>query len=912
MARQANFFSDLMIRVGLQNDTEMGAASVKRSVTALEHVIGQSGKRMRNAYLAAFPALLTMGLARQIGGAIASTLAPAARVQDAMRRLEVFGTYTGQTFEQFAADTTRAARAVALETGMETGILLEGMNELSKQGLKAREALIGMAAAARIARLEGGSDGLGKSIETTSKLVAAFNFTGDELEFRLNQLGVVANKTRLDYGELGEGMAKLSRGVAAANPHFEDMLFVLAKTRPLSTSIADAGDATRMLYQGVAANAAKVEAILGVRIGRDATGHFTNLSTAIFEARAKGPAAMTHIFEELTRVLGKKSVSALGALRIAADHAFESAGGNAEKARKIFFELKNEMANAGDVIRENVADVMRDNLTPSWDRFVVSIKQVSERLGPALTDPLISLLRSMTEAALAAGRLADLFASATLSFKEGAPWIYGVVVGLSKFLTVGVLVTGTIRTMSFLMASAGAFLTQGFRERTAALLGLEATQAASLRATHVYTLVTQKNAMAHTVLSNALQREALAQAELTFATTQATKAKAADAVASAQQARAAAAATAAGLVGMSRLAVASRVVVGGLTGWFGILLTFATMLVPLFMDFSSDMESLETKATQAGAANRAGMKSFGDANELAASGFILAAENLKKTFGEKPTVLKDTVFAKMPRIMDEMRRNLKPDAQKRFMPGIQSNVAEATRLWGEIQNIYKTTPPDKIPLVSEQLRTQLIQQLEPLGFMTEIIGTQSKFSEQLAGEIKTMGGSLATQGPTQERQAALLQEIANNTAIAINKTPVTIGGGTASAAPAAKTVGGALFGGTGRQQSLEAAAPEAPSAFRASELGAVGMWIGEAIAGAVESARLKMDVEATQRGIETLRERGAASPVMEQRARDRTNELLLQLNRQIAGGITTNVTPESQGHVNAAATNVTNEREGRP
>ena len=89
-----------------------GTASAKRNMDKMATAAQVAGRRTRNAFLGAFPALLTLNIVRQVAGGITRAVEPATALNDSLRRLATFAGLSGDELESFSQRAVVASQRI--------------------------------------------------------------------------------------------------------------------------------------------------------------------------------------------------------------------------------------------------------------------------------------------------------------------------------------------------------------------------------------------------------------------------------------------------------------------------------------------------------------------------------------------------------------------------------------------------------------------------------------------------------------------------------------------------------------------------------------------------------------------------------------------------------------------------------
>ncbi len=703
-----------------QDRSRPGVESAKKGVKSLATAAVASANTTRNAFVGAFPAIIALGVVRQIAQAVGAFVRPAAQLRDSMRRVAAFANLGTESFAEFKGELLEFAQAAGLEVGISTSKVVDAFVEMSKKGIPARDALASLVSVTRLARV--GNIEVTESAEAAVKLFRVWGATSKDLTTKLDQLALVASKSSINFDELTGLIARSSGAVAVAEPRFAELLFVLAATRDTAASAALTATQVRRAYEFFAQRANRISGELDVAVREKAGGAFRDLSQIMFEIAERDLPNFSVEISKLTKILGTKSVKPIQALALAIRRSFKDKDGiavSADVAREAFFKLRKEIDIAGIVVEELSTKQVKANLIIQMDRLRVATEQVRESFGVALLAPLLGAVDAFTDFFVITKRIIDAITDVTAS-NETVVQVFGAMLQVFGTVTAaattffGVLLFG--RAVSVLFGAAIKFTTFSLFANSIAIKGMAADQ---LRAV---------------ASSTALGRGLLG-------------------------------------VGASALTASRAVRLFSLTlGPLGIFAAVMSTLVIAFDLFGSDIDKLDKTVADAKNARDSAAARLFQAGDLAGAAFLRSAAEIKSIFKKPPTLIKESLIDQIPRLIARLRET-DPTLGKQAGTRLESQAIIAAGAFKEFKAVGTSEDPDAI--VGLIARTNLQQAAKEFAFI--LSASSDKQLQQAGKDFQQLATGLSAQGETQEAQARLLDEIRKNTEATAKKLGADLG-----------------------------------------------------------------------------------------------------------------------------------------
>ena len=636
-----------------------GTASAARNVKRLGDTAVATAGRTRTAFLGAFPAFLTLGVIRQMAHAFAGLLKPAIEFQGAMADMRAFARVTGGTVEEFGEQSMSTFVTISRASRITLPEVIRGFTDLSKKGLESGVALKTLGTAALLASVA--ETDLGKITDASFTLISSFGLKADEVSHRLNQLAVAANGSAIDFDELSTIVTRTTSGVVQAKPVFEDFAFVLAKTRDVSGEAAIAGTQVRRAYETFVAKREEIAAALGISTVDKATGRVLQLSDVMFKAAEEGR-NMSSVVKTIGGIIGSRAVIPFAGLSNAIEKAMRESGGNIDVARQKFFQLRDDIINASDIIAEKARIQLRDNLGQQLQLLQVDVGLLGTAIGTSLTPALSDLV-------LVADRVVRVFTTIANGFSTAGEALgpFGALLGsifgfLSKglvILTSWIAITAAARAGWALFSGALSFGLTPLRGTLIAMAGLRANAASTGGSIGLLTAAMRTA----TVVSTAQMRTTLLQARAFNLVGVSTRT------------------AATGMIFFSRAARVASMAFGGV----GVIVALLATILPWLVDFGddiTDLEKLQGATLDDQDSQLARLRANGDE---AGAKFLKAAMVIEKVIGKKVEPFRPETIEKLGGAF----ARLPVDFQNKFGVGFQQTLATIGPMVAEAERASK-------------------------------------------------------------------------------------------------------------------------------------------------------------------------------------------------------------------------------
>lgn len=686
-----------------------GVASATRNVRQLETVATGAAGRTRTAFLGAFPAFLTLGVLRQIGGAVRGLLAPVMDFDDAMADMRAFAHVTGDTIEHFGEQNQATFVAIARASRTAIPDVIRGFTELSKKGLEADVALAGTAGAAMLATV--GHVELNKTLGAAFTLANTFGFGAVELGHRLDQMAVAANGSSLGFDDIADAVVRTTNGVVRAKPVFEDLLFVLAATRDSSVSTAMAGTQVRLAYERLSALKGVLAGALGVPTVELATGKVRQLSDVMFDASIKWKGT-GRVMDEVTKLVGTKAAGAFAGLAVKINAAVKSSK-NVEEARKAMFKFRDEIVNADGTLAELAKKQLEGNLRAQLQLLKVDAGLAAIAIGETLAPSVSSIVVVLDRVARAVTVVVNGFSK----MGEASPALSAVGNALERIvfsLAIGLGVVAASRAAWALLGGAVGFSAMEMRGALVTQAGLTAELAEGMTLWELNAAAANAAAFGYTNAQRAGAAFGLAMAGV--------------------QAEAIGAATAVTFLGRATKFATMAL------GPVGLILGAIALAAPLFALFGNDADALVKAQKQSLRESDSQIARLRAAGDEAGAKFLESARIIKDVLGKKVEPLDAATLDKAAAVF----QGLPQDIRSKFGIGFEKTLGESRM---QFQNIVDQL--GKTGVVDIDTRTAMQQSLEDLRTVFALAAKTDPRAEavlkmidaQLAGLIDVSQGA---------------------------------------------------------------------------------------------------------------------------------------------------------------------------
>lgn len=473
-----NRLGRLDVVFSFQDASGPGIASARRGIGQFEAAAVGAATRTRNAFMGAFPALLTLNLIRGATRAFLGFLKPAADFETSMRKVATFANLGGQSFEEFEAVGKRTFQTISLITGKTAPDIAEAFTEMSKKGVDAQNALSSLNAVAKLSVVSNTS--VTESAEVASTLFRVWGFQGKELEQRMNQLTIAAANSAINFDELGGLLTRSASGIFQAKPAFEDFLFLLSKTRDISASAAITGTQLRRAYEKFGESFDVIAGQLDVST-EDMQGNLRDISNTLFEAVTQGTRSSAEIQQIIRKEVGSRAAIPFTAIVGRIDQLMQRFGGNIEQVREEFFKLREGTQQSEAEIQRLFNTLARDNPQVLLDQLNTAWQFMVQQIGTMLLPSIGRFILQLRGMLIHIGNFFKKVQEAkkeVIAFGLSIDDIVDKVGPLFRIIGGGILILGGFQAMKALFKSVFNFLTKGLFDSmraTKALSGAQAT-----------------------------------------------------------------------------------------------------------------------------------------------------------------------------------------------------------------------------------------------------------------------------------------------------------------------------------------------------------------------------------------------------------------------------------------------------
>lgn len=659
-----NALGRLEVVFTFRDQSQAGTKSAAKNINQLEKSATASAGRIKNSFMGAFPALLTINIFRQVAAGAAAALQPTIEYGDAMRKLAAFSNLTKEEFAEFRDEQIKHVRTMGLITGKSTPEMINALTEMSKKGLDAKAAIAALVPTTILATLA--QQDAAETSELTTKLYNALGQRGGLLTKRMNQLTVAVKESELGFDELAGVVSRAAGGLAVADPKFEDFIFLLTQTRNIAESGATAGTQMRLAYEKFGRRADEISALLEVntRVTKDGSLRLRDFSEVLFKAAAKhGMPQFESKLTELNALLGSRAFKAGAGVALSLRNAFREAGGDVDRAGEIFFKTKGKIENADAAMADILRTMIEGNPAMMFDRLSRAIEQIGEKGAGSLIPSLNAIVTGLTKLAIFVGDVFEKFAQWNTALKENAPAVAALIGIVGKgvgVFTAFLAVVGLGRAFAMLFSSAIQFTLMPLKNQYNAVKTLTA-------ATQENTVARETNSAAigkQMVMLNGMNAAALRNAAAVASTGKAARG------------------AAAGFTIFGR----SLTFVSRLLGPLSLVMAAVGVLTTAFGDFDDDIAQLNKLTGEAhglvGSSTRDIRMAAGDLSEK----IFASAARFEAIFKEKPPVLDAKTFTKLDDAVTRLGTRF--DDPKQFQliePALREQAAIAENRFLEIR-----------------------------------------------------------------------------------------------------------------------------------------------------------------------------------------------------------------------------------
>jgi len=413
---------------------------------------------------------------------------------------------SGAAFDAFANQAIPAFRKLARYIGIDVPELANAFTEMSKKGLGATAAMKMLRTSAELATIAGTD--MNESVEIATTLYHVWGIKAENMTMRMGQLAYAALQSRLNLDELKDVITRSGAGVAAAEPNFENFLFVLTAARNVSGTATITGTQLKVMYTKLFAEIDKLASGFGVATheGEGFDKRLRNIDDIMWdmikstngsrEAINAAKLAYKDIFGQ------RGMIPIFGMMKKGIDIVKEF-GGATENAKKKFKSMVRETAKIGEAGLDYIgklADVYTEENVPfQIKQLGVEFNILSRSISAIALPTLSGIVRNLTLVARGLGTVIRFLSEVVAQSKSA---MISVRMMHAIVISIGMLAAG--KAAIYLLGAAWRFFVGTQVEATAATAAVTAGTNAQISAEQRATVVIGERIIAEKALAAAI------------------------------------------------------------------------------------------------------------------------------------------------------------------------------------------------------------------------------------------------------------------------------------------------------------------------------------------------------------------------------------------------------------------------